>query len=96
MFDQWCVLPIRFDGVVKWDDLVKGVISISNLELDDLIIARSDGTPTYNFCVCVDDSDMQISHVIRGEEHVNNTPLADQPVSMRSVRTAARVLRTCR
>jgi glutamyl-tRNA synthetase len=62
------------DGVVKWDDLVKGVISISNLEMDDLVIARPDGTPTYNFCVVVDDWDMAISHVIRGDDHVNNTP----------------------
>jgi glutamyl-tRNA synthetase len=62
------------DGDVSWDDLVKGMISIANRELDDLIIARSDGTPTYNFCVCVDDWDMRITHVIRGEEHVNNTP----------------------
>ena len=62
------------DGDVRWDDMVKGSISISNRELDDLIIARPDGTPTYNFCVVVDDWDMQISHVIRGDDHVNNTP----------------------
>ena len=62
------------DGDVSWDDLVKGTITISNRELDDLIIARTDGTPTYNFCVVVDDWDMQISHVIRGDDHVNNTP----------------------
>ena len=62
------------DGVVAWDDLVKGRIEIANAELDDFIIARADGTPTYNFCVVVDDSDMQISHVIRGDDHVNNTP----------------------
>lgn len=61
-------------GVVAWDDLVKGRIEIANAELDDLIIARADGTPTYNFCVVVDDWDMQISHVIRGDDHVNNTP----------------------
>lgn len=61
-------------GAVVWDDLVKGPISISNDELDDLIIARSDGTPTYNFCVVVDDLDMRITHVIRGDDHVNNTP----------------------
>jgi glutamyl-tRNA synthetase len=61
-------------GAVTWTDLVKGSITISNQELDDLIIARSDGTPTYNFCVVVDDWDMQISHVIRGDDHVNNTP----------------------
>jgi len=62
------------DGEVSWQDLVKGAITISNRELDDLIIARPDGTPTYNFCVVVDDWDMQISHVIRGDDHVNNTP----------------------
>ena len=62
------------DGDVSWDDLVKGVITIGNRELDDLIIARADGTPTYNFCVVVDDWDMQISHVLRGDDHVNNTP----------------------
>ena len=62
------------DGVVAWDDKVKGCIEISNQELDDLVIARSDGTPTYNFCVVVDDIDMQITHVIRGDDHVNNTP----------------------
>lgn len=61
-------------GAVAWDDAVKGRIEIANAELDDLIIARSDGTPTYNFCVCVDDWDMKISHVIRGDDHVNNTP----------------------
>ena len=62
------------EGAVVWDDMVKGPISISNDELDDLIIARSDGTPTYNFCVVVDDWDMRITHVIRGDDHVNNTP----------------------
>ncbi len=62
------------DGVVAWDDKVQGRIEISNQELDDLVIARPDGTPTYNFCVVVDDIDMQITHVIRGDDHVNNTP----------------------
>jgi glutamyl-tRNA synthetase len=62
------------DGVVAWDDAVKGRIEIANDELDDLVIARSDGTPTYNFCVVVDDLDMRITHVIRGDDHVNNTP----------------------
>jgi len=62
------------EGSVVWDDLVKGRIEIANSELDDLIIARSDGTPTYNFCVVVDDLDMQITHVTRGDDHVNNTP----------------------
>ena len=61
-------------GVVSWHDLVKGPISIGNRELDDLVIARADGTPTYNFCVVVDDWDMGITHVIRGDDHVNNTP----------------------
>lgn len=61
-------------GVVAWDDQVKGRIAISNDELDDFIIARADGTPTYNFCVVVDDWDMGITHVIRGDDHVNNTP----------------------
>lgn len=69
---------IRFanpvDGVVTWDDLVKGPISIANREIDDLIIVRPDGVPTYNFAVVVDDWDMNITHVFRGDEHVNNTP----------------------
>ena len=62
------------EGVVAWDDKVKGRIEISNAELDDLVIARPDGTPTYNFCVVVDDIDMDITHVVRGDDHVNNTP----------------------
>jgi glutamyl-tRNA synthetase len=62
------------DGVVAWDDLVKGRIEIANAEMDDLVIARGDGTPTYNFCVVVDDWDMGITQVIRGDDHVNNTP----------------------
>ena len=61
-------------GAVIWKDLVKGYIEFDNGELDDLIIARADGTPTYNFCVVVDDWDMGITHVIRGDDHVNNTP----------------------
>ncbi len=61
-------------GLVVWEDKVKGRIEISNDELDDLVIARPDGTPTYNFCVVVDDIDMAITHVIRGDDHVNNTP----------------------
>jgi glutamyl-tRNA synthetase len=73
------VIPVlRFmnpqSGSVVWDDKVKGRIEISNGELDDLVIARPDGTPTYNFCVVVDDLDMAITHVIRGDDHVNNTP----------------------
>ncbi len=62
------------DGVVAWDDQVKGRIEIANAELDDFIVARADSTPTYNFCVVVDDWDMGITHVIRGDDHVNNTP----------------------
>ncbi|WP_080363078.1 glutamate--tRNA ligase, partial [Bordetella pertussis] len=69
---------IRFrnpiDGATSWNDMVKGPISFDNGELDDLIIARPDGTPTYNFCVVVDDWDMGITHVLRGDDHVNNTP----------------------
>lgn len=69
---------IRFrnpdEGVVGWSDLVKGPIEIANAELDDLVILRADGVPTYNFGVVVDDLDMQITHVIRGDDHVNNTP----------------------
>ncbi len=69
---------IRFrnpaDGEVTWDDLVKGPITISNREIDDLIIVRTDGIPTYNFAVVVDDWDMAITHVFRGDEHINNTP----------------------
>jgi len=61
-------------GAVEWNDKVKGEIVIRNEELDDLVIARPDGTPTYNFCVVVDDIDMGITHVIRGDDHVNNTP----------------------
>jgi glutamyl-tRNA synthetase len=62
------------DGTVGWADLVKGPIEIANAELDDLVILRADGVPTYNFGVVVDDLDMQITHVIRGDDHVNNTP----------------------
>jgi glutamyl-tRNA synthetase len=62
------------DGEVVIDDLIRGRIVINNEELDDLIIMRADGTPTYNFCVVIDDMDMAISHVIRGDDHINNTP----------------------
>lgn len=69
---------IRFknplDGSVIFDDNIRGPIEVSNGELDDLIIARTDGTPTYNFCVVIDDWEMKISHVVRGEDHINNTP----------------------
>ena len=61
-------------GEIEFDDLVKGPIVVSNTELDDLVILRADGVPTYNFGVVVDDIDMNISHVIRGDDHVNNTP----------------------
>jgi len=61
-------------GDVSWNDLVKGVISVSNEELDDLVILRADGVPTYNFGVVIDDWDMGITQVIRGDDHVNNTP----------------------
>jgi glutamyl-tRNA synthetase len=69
---------IRFrnptEGIVAWDDKVKGRIEIANSELDDLVIFRSDGYPTYNFAVVVDDIDMRITDVVRGDDHVNNTP----------------------
>jgi glutamyl-tRNA synthetase len=69
---------IRFknplDGEVVVEDVVHGRVVFQNRELDDLIIARSDGSPTYNFCVVVDDMDMDITHVIRGDDHLNNTP----------------------
>jgi glutamyl-tRNA synthetase len=61
-------------GAVVVEDLVHGAVTFQNTELDDLIIARSDGTPTYNFCVVVDDMDMGVTHVIRGDDHLNNTP----------------------
>ncbi|HEX9078174.1 MAG TPA: glutamate--tRNA ligase [Desulfuromonadaceae bacterium] len=61
-------------GVTSFDDLIKGTITFPNEELDDLIIQRSDGTPTYNFCVVIDDASMNITTVIRGDDHVNNTP----------------------
>ena len=69
---------IRFknpkSGEVVFDDHVRGEIRISNTELDDLVIRRSDGAPTYNFCVVIDDWEMGVSHVVRGEDHINNTP----------------------
>ncbi|RUO74135.1 glutamate--tRNA ligase [Pseudidiomarina sediminum] len=69
---------IRFrnpqEGSVKFNDHIRGPIEFANTELDDLIIARSDGTPTYNFCVVIDDWEMGITHVVRGEDHINNTP----------------------
>ena len=73
------IMPvIRFKnplyGNVVWEDLVHGDISFSNTELDDLVIQRPDGSPTYNFCVVVDDIDMAMTHVVRGDDHINNTP----------------------
>jgi glutamyl-tRNA synthetase len=69
---------IRFrsprDGQTVVDDLIKGSVAFQNLELDDLVIVRSDGTPTYNFCAVVDDADMGITHIIRGDDHLSNTP----------------------
>lgn len=62
------------DGEVVFDDLIRGELRFANSELDDLIIVRSDGTPTYNFTVVVDDWDMNVTHVIRGDDHINNTP----------------------
>ncbi|TCS71482.1 glutamyl-tRNA synthetase [Sulfuritortus calidifontis] len=62
------------DGVVSWDDMIKGRITVANSELDDLVLMRGDGIPTYNFGVVVDDWDMGITHCIRGDDHVNNTP----------------------
>lgn len=61
-------------GLVSFYDKIRGLITFDNSELDDLIIQRSNGVPTYNFCVVIDDSDMKITHIIRGEEHINNTP----------------------
>lgn len=74
--DQPYVIRFRNpeEGTVTFDDEVRGKISFENSELDDLIIARTDGMPTYNFTVVVDDMDMQITHVIRGDDHINNTP----------------------
>ena len=74
--DEPCVIRFRNpqEGVVSFDDHVRGHIEFANNELDDLIIRRTDGAPTYNFCVVIDDWDMEITHVVRGEDHVNNTP----------------------
>lgn len=71
-----CVVRFKnpLQGTVEFQDLIRGQLSFANTELDDLIIARSDGTPTYNFTVVVDDWDMKITHVIRGDDHINNTP----------------------
>jgi glutamyl-tRNA synthetase len=74
--DQPYVVRFRapHDGATAFDDLIKGGISFQNEELDDLIIQRTDGTPTYNFCVVIDDASMRITTVIRGDDHINNTP----------------------
>ena len=76
--DEKSEFVVRFknpqQGEVTFSDHVKGTVSVNNSELDDLIIARSDGTPTYNLTVVVDDMEMKITHVVRGDDHVNNTP----------------------
>lgn len=74
MSHAWCALLTRRTVPLFFDDQIRGPIEFSNQELDDLIIRRTDGSPTYNFCVVVDDWDMEITHVIRGEDHINNTP----------------------
>ena len=77
LVDQGKPFTVRLkipDGVTEFDDLVYGNIKVNNSDLDDFIIARSDGTPTYNFVVTIDDSDMNITHVIRGDDHLANTP----------------------
>ncbi|AWD32693.1 Glutamate--tRNA ligase [Candidatus Kinetoplastibacterium sorsogonicusi] len=61
-------------GITEWEDIIKGHISFNNDELDDFVLVRSNGIPTYNFCVVVDDLDMNITHILRGEDHINNTP----------------------
>jgi len=61
-------------GIIAWDDMVKGHIEINSSELDDFILVRSDGTPTYNFAVVIDDHTMGVTHVLRGEDHIPNTP----------------------
>ena len=82
------------DGAVVVQDLVHGPVTFQNAELDDLIIARSDGTPTYNFCVMVDDMDMGVTHVIRGDDHLNNTPR--QMNMLQALAQPCRSTRTCR
>ena len=77
LVDQGKPFTVRLkipDGITEFDDLVYGNIKVNNNDLDDFIIARSDGTPTYNFVVTIDDSDMNITHVIRGDDHLANTP----------------------
>ena len=77
LIDEGKVFTVRLkipDGITEFSDLVYGTIKVDNKELDDFIIARSDGSPTYNFVVAIDDSDMNISHIIRGDDHLANTP----------------------
>ncbi len=76
VMEENCVIRFKnpLTGVVEFEDLIRGKLSFNNSELDDLVLVRSDGTPTYNFCVVVDDWDMHVSHVIRGDDHINNTP----------------------
>ena len=71
---RWSGFKNPLDGEVVIDDLIQGRVAIGNRELDDLVLARSDGSPTYNLTVVVDDADMGITHVIRGDDHLNNTP----------------------
>tara|TARA_B100000809_G_C15094580_1_gene514517 strand:+ start:48 stop:1454 length:1407 start_codon:yes stop_codon:yes gene_type:complete len=77
LIDEGKAFTVRLkipDGITEFSDLVYGTIKVDNKELDDFIIARSDGSPTYNFVVAIDDSDMNISHIIRGDDHLANTP----------------------
>ena len=83
------------EGEVGWNDLVKGPIAFPNAELDDLVLLRADGVPTYNFGVVVDDLDMDITHVIRGDDHVNNTPRQIHIFEALKSQAAA-LSRTCR
>ena len=82
------------EGEAGWKDLVKGPISFPNAELDDLVLLRADGVPTYNFGVVVDDIDMDITHVIRGDDHVNNTPR--QIHIFEALKDRSRTSRMCR
>ncbi len=72
--EQVIRLKVPKTGVTTWEDLIKGEITVANAELDDFVLVRSDGIPTYNFAVVVDDADMGVTHVIRGDDHVSNTP----------------------
>lgn len=81
------------EGQTVFQDMVKGRVSFENQQLDDLIIVRSDGWPTYNFCVVVDDALMKITHVIRGDDHLNNTPR--QIIMFQAFGYAIPPIRTC-